>query len=139
MIYHLLGAIGRAPRFLLPALTLAAILWLTLAPSPVDGLDVPLFEGADKVVHALMFGALAWALTVDRAVHRPRRPAPAPWRAAALAALGSALAGGAIEIAQETMGYGRTGDWLDFAADTAGAALAAPLAVAAVMAWRRHQ
>lgn len=48
-------------------MVLAVILWLTLAPQPLPDaggswLDFP---GADKVVHALMFGALALVLAVD--------------------------------------------------------------------------
>lgn len=48
------------------ALVTCAVLWLTLAPHPLpDEADVPLFEHADKVVHALMMGGLAATAMFD--------------------------------------------------------------------------
>ncbi len=50
-----------------------AILYLTLWPDPVP--DHPrLFEGADKVVHAIMFMGFYWALGVDRWVRQEVGP-----------------------------------------------------------------
>ena len=45
--------------------TLAAVLWLTLAPQPLPDLDVPPFDGLDKVMHAVMMGGLAGAFMFD--------------------------------------------------------------------------
>lgn len=55
------------------SIVVIAILWLTLAPHPLPESDVPLFEHADKVVHALMFGGLVFALIIDRELLRQRR------------------------------------------------------------------
>lgn len=94
------------------------ILWLTLAPHPVGDIDIPLFPGADKVVHAAMFGGLTLALAFDVALGRGRLPSVA---VVGRLAVISFLFGGLIEILQSVMGEGRQGDLLDFAADIAGA------------------
>ena len=53
-------------RYWPSAVTVAVVLWLTLAPQPLPDLDVPSFEGLDKVVHAIMMGGLTGALMFDR-------------------------------------------------------------------------
>lgn len=44
---------GRLPHFVPSLIILAVILCLTLLPVPDKVVDVPLFPGADKVVHFL--------------------------------------------------------------------------------------
>ena len=124
------------PAGLLSLLVLSAILWLTLAPQPLPDNDLPLFPGADKVVHALMFGGLYFILALDLAMWRLTRrggecrkaPAvgkpkllPASW--AFVFALFACLFGGGIELAQGAMGMGRGCDILDFYADVGGVLL----------------
>lgn len=92
---------------------------------PASAESVPLFEGADKVVHAIMFGVLAavfvWDENRGRGVERLNARK-------LLKAVGlSAVYGGVIELAQESMGAGRSGDWLDWLADVAGAVVAVVL------------
>lgn len=107
----------RVPQWTFTVLVSAGILWLTLAPRPTGGLSIRLFENQDKVSHAVMFGALAWALCYDsRRARHPMSPL-----AAALSAI---AAGGVIEILQEALNMGRTAEWADFAADTIGVILA---------------
>lgn len=111
----------RLPRWSLTAITVTAILWLTLAPHPLPDVDVPIFPGADKVVHALMMSGLLWAWALDsmRAVHAWNRP-----RHLTTATVLVILFGGAIELTQMAMHAGRGAEWWDFAADAAGALLA---------------
>lgn len=47
--------LDRIPRFLTSAVVTAGVLYLTLAPRPFGSVRIPLFEGADKVVHFMMF------------------------------------------------------------------------------------
>lgn len=108
-------------RYWLTLLTVAAILWFTLAPRPMGEFHPKLFPGADKVVHAVMFGALPAAWFIDRRRHGHTPTTGQVWLAAAL----SALAGGLIEILQALLPTGRTADWRDFLADCAGAIVAA--------------
>lgn len=111
----------KIPAYLPSALVVAAILYLTLVPSPLPDTGLPLFPGADKLVHAAMFGALAYALLGDTARWRHSAPAAV---GAALICVGSALFGGVVELLQMAMDMGRGAEWLDFAADIAGAAIA---------------
>ncbi len=101
------------------AVITVAILFLTLAPQPLGDEPPPLFEGADKVVHALMFGALAGVIALDRLMAGRRDGAVA----LTLIFVGTALAGGLVELMQDRMGMGRSGDAVDLAADTLGAAM----------------
>ena len=123
--------IGRAISAWWPtALTLAAVLWLTLAQDPVPELeDVTLFAGADKVVHYIMFGGLTSAFIFDYVRLRRARMQDACTqkgrrllKPASLVILGvvmMALAWG-DELAQGAMGLGRARDVYDFLADSAG-------------------
>lgn len=116
------------PAWLLTVLTVGAVLWLTLAPQPLPDNDIPLFPGADKLVHAAMFGGVTLVLWADWRMtrHRPL----AVWQTALCAVIAIAL-GGAIEIAQGTMNLGRSADFADFVADTIGS-----LAVMAILLHR---
>lgn len=120
----------RVPRWVGTVVTVAAILWLTLAPHPVGELEVPLFPGADKVVHAVMFGWLAFILCVDIRKHTRR---PVTLRQSALAFTVASLFGITIEFLQRAMELGRGFEALDMCADITGALLATLLYL-----WLQH-
>lgn len=97
---------------------LIAILYLTLLPQPLGEEDIHLFDGADKVVHFIMFGGLTGTYIFDR--YRMSRPVGL--RGALMAALGSSLLGAMVEYMQYAMQMGRAGnDIYDAMANTAGA------------------
>ena len=110
--------LDRIPRFLTSAVVTAGVLYLTLAPRPVGSVRIPLFEGADKVVHFMMFFAMAFAYHFD--FRRGKKPVDEArlmgWIFVSLSAFG-----GLIELAQWKMRMGRSGDWYDLLADIAGA------------------
>ncbi len=122
------------PPYTCTVVVTLAILYLTLWPDPVP--DHPrLFEGADKVVHAIMFMGFYWALGLDLALNRKegvpasgqcdipaRSSAP---RVTAGIIIVTAAFGALVEILQWWMGIGRSGDTLDFVADVAGALIGA--------------
>lgn len=116
---------------LLSGLTVLAILWLTLAPHPLPDNDIRMFEHADKLVHALMFGGLVFSMVVDRELWYKRRyeqTGRLPRKRTStllLFAIGGTLFGGAIELLQGAMELGRGCDPVDFLADAAGAFLSA--------------
>lgn len=121
---RLSNALRHIPAWTISALWLGLILWLTLAPSPVGDVDVPLFPGIDKVVHGVLFGVLTLAICYDTAKWRggiKRLRAFTPWVAAAI----SGLTGIVIEILQLAMSLGRSFEDADIAADFGGAFLAA--------------
>lgn len=110
--------LDRIPRFLTSVVVTAGVLYLTLAPRPFGSVRIPLFEGADKVVHFMMFFAMAFAYHFD--FRRGKKPVDEArlmgWIFVSLSAFG-----GLIELAQWKMRMGRSGDWYDLLADIAGA------------------
>lgn len=110
--------LDRIPRFLTSAVVTAGVLYLTLAPRPFGSVRIPLFEGADKVVHFMMFFVMAFAYHFD--FRRGKKPVDEArlmgWIFVSLSAFG-----GLIELAQWKMRMGRSGDWYDLLADIAGA------------------
>lgn len=113
--------INLMPRLACSSLTVALILWLTLAPRPVGEMDVPLFPGADKLVHAVMFGFLAWMLYID--LGKTHRSVPSATDTF-LCAAASAIFGATTELLQNIMEAGRSMEGADWVADTLGAAIA---------------
>ena len=110
--------LDRIPRFLTSAVVTAGVLYLTLAPRPFGSVRIPLFEGADKVVHFMMFFAMAFAYHFD--FRRGKKPVDEArlmgWIFVSLSAFGVL-----IDLAQWKMRMGRSGDWYDLLADIAGA------------------
>ncbi|MDO4336209.1 MAG: VanZ family protein [Bacteroidales bacterium] len=127
--------ISALPPWLPTAATLALILWLTLSPDPLGDESPTFFPGADKVVHALMFGFLAVMAMLD--LQRSRNWRPLPPRAVVAAALASALAGIAVEFAQLFMDMGRGFEVADMAADAAGASACAGMWLLLQKRWSR--
>lgn len=120
------STLQRIPVWTLSALLIGAVLWLTLASKPL-GDDAPkLFDGADKIAHALMFGVIAAAVMYDWQRSGPRRCLSAA--AIVVIAIGTALFGAATEWMQDAMHVGRSFEWGDMAADAAGALVAALIA-----------
>lgn len=127
----------RWPPWILTIIVSLAILYLTLVPQPLPDDTPKLFPGADKVVHALMFGGLTFVILLDR--HRrgnyrlngadSRNTFWQPlskkfvWTVAAV----SALAGIIIECLQWAMGLGRGFEVGDILADTIGSFVFAAL------------
>ena len=102
---------------------LIAILYLTLFPQPLGDEGIHMFEGADKVVHFIMFGGLTGTFLFDRW----RMERPLSMGAALLVALISTIIGAAVEYLQSAMQLGRTGnDLFDALANTLGAFTAVP-------------
>ncbi|ROT05425.1 VanZ family protein [Lepagella muris] len=121
---------SRLPYWLFSIITTLLILWLTLMPDPL-GDDAPtLFPGADKVVHAIMFGFLSVMLLLDyQRKHGWRETGSGVMLIAAF--ISSAL-GILIEFIQRWMAMGRGFDPGDMVADVAGV-------VICVFLWSRLQ
>ena len=115
---------GRPRRWVPPALWAAALLLATSWPNP----NVPAVGEGDKVVHAAMYGGLAWL--VARA--EPSLARRAPWQLLVALVLS---AFGALDEWHQQLIPGRSASVADWAADTAGIALALLLVAAA----RRRQ
>lgn len=107
------------PVWIPSVIVLAAVLWLTLAPHPVGEMDVPLFEGADKVVHAAMFMALCFVILFDLMRARGWTQVSLPVISAVVFGVG--LFGVITEVLQDVMGMDRAMETLDMGADFIGA------------------
>lgn len=108
----------KSPPYIYTLVITLAICWLTLAPKPLPDSDIKLFPGADKLVHAIMFGALAGAIYVDM---RRRVNPLSKWACAITGALFAAVGGAIIEFLQMAMDMGRSAEVADFVADAIGA------------------
>ncbi|MFG6424555.1 MAG: hypothetical protein K1V71_09135 [Paramuribaculum sp.] len=91
------------------------LLWLTLSPDPLPDNKVQLWEGADKMAHALMFGGLTAIFMSDTFRRRPLNILIL----LVIFAVGIA-SGAAIEMLQRAMGLGRQAERADFYADALG-------------------
>ena len=111
----------RFPAWIFTILVVAVVLWLTLAPHPLGEEQIPLFPGADKLAHALMFGLLTVVALFDWSRKRAWRDAT--WPGAMLAAFLSAAFGVGVEYLQRAMQLGRGFETGDMIADAAGAFL----------------
>lgn len=102
-------------------LTLAVVLYATLWPDPA-GSDVGgLFEGADKLIHAIMMGGLLSAILFDR-----RRAGRILTRRYVLIAVAAMFVFAVFdEVAQGAMQLGRSFEAFDLLADWGGIVIAA--------------
>lgn len=116
-----------------PTLTVVCvILYATLNDNPIGADELPIFPGADKLIHAIMFGGLFAAITFDR-YRDGRGMALKPLLITAAVCV---VCGGIDEICQNALTSAREGDVFDFLADCCGiiiAFFAAPPAIRAVL------
>jgi len=112
--------INNCPAGLFTAIVVVAILYLTLMPRPLPDMDLPLFPGADKLVHAIMMGGMMLCIGLDMA-RGLQHPEAVPKSKLMVAFIVTAAFGGAIELIQGAMKMGRGEDIYDFLADVIGA------------------
>ena len=105
--------------WILTSICFVAICWLTLASDPLGDTELPLFPGADKIAHALMFGGFAFCIIID---WNRRRGWPLTFQKADIYSADIASAFGlVIELLQKHLHNGRSGDVWDLVADITGA------------------
>ena len=107
------------PPYFTTIVVFIAICYLSLAPDPMPEENRWLdFAGADKVVHFMMYCTLCVTFCFDYYRHNKR-----PHNSRIIipvAGIAATLIGGFIEILQYSMQLGRSGDIIDFIADTLG-------------------
>lgn len=111
--------ISSLPAWSLTVLTVVCILWLTLFPRPLGDIEPPLFSGADKIVHFMMFGVLMAMIYIDCIRGNRRKKPSVSFILYAMTAV--VLFGILIEILQLKMEVGRSFEIADILADSAGA------------------
>lgn len=105
-------------------LTLSVVLYVTLSPDPAGADKFMLFEGADKLIHAIMMGGLDSAILFDRR----RMGSPLTKAFIVIVACACVVFSALDEIAQQFMSLGRSMDVFDFVADTVGIVIASLIA-----------
>lgn len=119
------------PSWLITAIVAIVITLLLLLPQPLpdDVYQIQWFEGADKVVHALMFAALGAAIVTDTRLSKATSRWACTHKLAiiVLATLAATAYGGVMEVVQTLLAMGRDGSWGDLAADAIGAAAGSSL------------
>ncbi len=115
-------------RWIATALVLLFVFYLTLVPRPLPNTNIEI-PGLDKLVHAIMFGVLAFVTCIDMA----RRNRDDIRRLSIFTIINIsvivAFVGLLIEILQQLMQLGRGGDLLDFIADIIGIIIASIVTV----------
>lgn len=125
------------PAWIMSVITLVIILWLTLAPNPLGREEIPVFPGADKIVHGLMFGFLTFVILLDWT--RGRDFASVRWPVCLVAALFSTALGTGIEFLQRSMHLGRSFETYDIVADTVGSFTVGAAWIVAENCRKRHR
>ena len=122
--------IYKSPAWLYTVIVTLSIIYLTLVPKPLPDIQVPLWEHTDKVVHALMFGGFVAACCLD--YMRKKQISHISKRIMLTIIIIATAFGGIIEILQNAMGLGRSGDYFDLIADFAGIIIFAAISPATV-------
>lgn len=106
-------------RYPLALFVAACIVLLSLLPIPdvKVGVHVPL---ADKWTHMVMYGVLTLVIWLE---YRRSHLKWDTWKLLLLAFLAPIAFGGLMELAQTYLTTCRSGEWLDFAANTIGVCL----------------
>lgn len=115
----------KLPPWILSIVCFLAICWLTLASKPLGDNDIPLFPGADKIAHAIMFGGFTLCIIIDSLRSKGWPSYPANARIFLYAPDLPCIMGIATEILQREMHAGRSFELGDMISDITGAFLVA--------------
>lgn len=117
--------LDKLPAWTLSIICFLAICWLTLAPEPLPDNDLPLFPGADKIAHGIMFGGFTLCIIID-ALRRKGWPAyPENVGILFYSPDIPSIVGIITEFLQGMMHARRTFEFWDMVADITGAYLVA--------------
>lgn len=119
-------------RYPLSLAVIAAVVYLSFFRTPST--DLGTIPHIDKVVHVCMYLGMSGMLWLEFMRAHRRTPAPR-WHAWTGACLCPILFSGAVELLQAHCTTYRSGDWMDFAANTAGVLLAS--AIGSRLAFRK--
>ncbi|MDR1602812.1 MAG: VanZ family protein [Tannerella sp.] len=115
-----------ARRYAFSITVILTVVYLSLMNPPTR--DIPYFPGWDKIVHFCMYGGVAGIIWLEYLFNH-RKDRLHLKRGILAAVVCPLLLGGLLEIGQSRLTAHRSGDWLDFAANTGG------IVAAALIAW----
>ena len=118
--------------YYLSIFVILAVITLSLAPMPdVPELGyVPLW---DKWVHFIMYGGLCCVLWFDYFRNGHKLEEHSKW--ITYIVIFPILLGGLLELGQRYLTTYRSGDWIDFVANSIGVALAIPIGLLLIRRW----
>ena len=99
-----------------PLSLLAVAIVMVLCLMPIEDPPLKDVRFIDKWTHIVLFGTICAVLALEMGINRCRRWL---WFAPILAT----LLGGLVELMQANLTTYRSGEWLDFVADTVGAVI----------------
>ncbi len=108
-------------RYPLSLLMILLVIYLSFFKPP--SLNIPLFEGFDKLIHFCMYGGVSGVLWLEY-LWNHRKEKISLKRGMIGASLCPILFSGIIELGQEYLTSYRGGEWLDFLANSCGVILA---------------
>lgn len=122
-------------KYPLSLLCLALVWYLSIWFLPPEKLKLPSINFLDKWTHLVMYGGTCSVIWIEYVRHHN---AINKWKLFLWALLAPILMGGIIEIVQEKCTATRSGEWLDFAADSVGVLIGAGIGVA-LFCFKRHR
>lgn len=115
----LIGFVNKLPKGMFTFITLFLIIYISLDSNPFDVNKIHLFPGADKIIHALMYGFLVMVSVFD--ISKIKSYSKPCFGLYMCSVLFSIIVGVLMEFLQESMNLGRGFDLYDIYADAVGA------------------
>ena len=119
-------------KYPISLLIIATVVYLSFFNPP--SLEVPRFEGLDKVVHFCMYGGLSGVLWIEF-FRNHKEVGVIMWHAWIGAVLCPILFSGVIEMLQEYCTEHRSGDWYDLVANVSGVCVATIFSLVVLRRW----
>lgn len=113
-------------RYPFSLLIILAVFYLSLFKPPTS-IQLPLFPGADKLVHFCMYCGVSGVLWIEFLLNH-RRYASRLWHGWVGAVVCPIVMSGILELLQEYCTSYRSGDWFDFLANSCGVLIATAFA-----------
>jgi len=111
--------------YLFSIIFIAGVVYLSLSNPPA--LKIPLFRGWDKVVHFCMYSGMSGVIWIEFLCKHRKMKTRIRYAVIGVILI-PVLFGGMMELCQQYLSRYRSGDWMDFLANTVGVILASLIA-----------
>jgi len=112
--------------YLFSIIFILGVVYISLSNPPA--LKIPLFRGWDKVVHFCMYGGMSCVIWIEFLIKNRKRKTNIILSVTGVI-LTPVIFGGVMELCQHYFSRSRSGDWMDFWANTGG------VITATLIAW----
>ena len=111
--------------YLFSIIFILGVVYLSLSNPPA--LKIPLFQGWDKMVHFCMYGGMSGVIWIEFLCKHRKKKTKIKYAVIGVI-LTPVLFGGVMELCQKYFARYRSGDWMDFLANSVGVLLASFIA-----------